>query len=530
MKKLLFSLTMLLTGLAAQAQVPVMNSYPSASAVIFLDFDGHTVDGTGWNYNGPIYCAPSGLDNTKITSIFNRVAEDYRPFNVNITTDSTKFLAAPLTMRMRVVITITSSWYGNAGGVAFVGSYTWGDDTPCFVFSALLNYNEKYVAEAASHEAGHTLGLYHQSSYDANCVKTSDYNGGTGTGEIAWAPIMGVGYYKNMSLWHNGANPYGCNSIQNDLAVITTNNGFGYRTDDFANSINQANNIAFSNNQFVMNGVVETTNDIDYIRFSLPVSSRFQLDAIPYNVGTGNAGSNVDLQVALYDSRKNLVRTYNPGNLLNSVIDTTLTNGNWFLMVEGKGNTFAPDYASLGSYALSGRYSSGGGILPLRQLVLKGQVSGDRHQFTWLIDADEAVTEQVLEVSVDGRSFSPVSNSPTASRAYQYKPYAAGMLQYRMKVSFDNGETHYSNLIALKNEMTNDQPKLISTVVTSNTIAVSSPGTFDYNLYDLNGRTLLRGQLTTGINNLPAGNLNSGMYMIRFSKGATQWTEKLVRQ
>lgn len=529
MKKTIFSLLTLVTGLATWAQVPAMSSYPSASAVIFLDFDGHTVDGTGWNYNGPIYCAPAGLDNTKITSIFNRVAEDYRPFNVNITTDSTKFLAAPVNMRMRVILTITSSWYGNAGGVAFVGSYTWGDDTPCFVFSALLNYNEKYVAEAAAHEAGHTLGLYHQSSYDGNCVKTSDYNGGQGTGEIAWAPIMGVGYYKNMTLWHNGANPYGCTSIQSDLAVITTNNGFGYRTDDYTNSFNQAGSIAFTNNQLVMSGIVETAADIDIIKFTLPITARFQLDAIPYNVGTGNAGSDVDLQVGLYDSRKALVRTFNPGTLLNSLIDTTLTSGNWYLQVEGKGNVYAPDYASLGSYSLNARYSTGT-VLPLRQLVLKGQISGDRHQLSWFIDADEAVTEQVLEVSIDGRTFIAVTSSPADARAYQYKPFGEGMLQYRMKVSFDNGETHYSNLIALKNELGNDQPKLITNFLNGNTISVSSPGTFDYVLYDLNGKTLIRGQLSTGINNLPAGNLNSGMYLIRFSKGATQWTEKLVRQ
>jgi len=123
-----------------------------------------------------------------------------------------------------------------------------------------------------------------------------------------------------------------------------------------------------------------------------------------------------------------------------------------------------------------------------------------------------------------------VYSNPVESRAYQYKPFAQGMLQYRLKVSFDNGETHYSNLIALKNEIGNDQPKLISTLLTGNSIAVSSPGNFEYTVHDLNGRILLRGQLSTGINNLPAGNLNSGMYMIRFSKGAAQWTEKLIRQ
>ena len=88
--------TLVLLQCAVRAQVPVMSSYPSASAVLFLDFDGHTVTGTSWNYAGPIVCNGSGLDNTKIIEIFNRVAEDYRPFNLNVTTDSTKYLAAPV--------------------------------------------------------------------------------------------------------------------------------------------------------------------------------------------------------------------------------------------------------------------------------------------------------------------------------------------------------------------------------------------------------------------------------------------------
>ncbi|RZL12666.1 MAG: hypothetical protein EOO89_19195 [Pedobacter sp.] len=137
------------------------------------------------------------MNPTQITEIFNRVAEDYRPFNVNVTTDSTKYWSAPLYKRMRVVLTTSNAWYGNnAGGVAYSRSFTWGDNSPCFVFTALLGYDTKAVSEASSHEAGHTLGLRHQSSYDANCVKTAEYNGGRGSGETGWAPIMGVGYYK----------------------------------------------------------------------------------------------------------------------------------------------------------------------------------------------------------------------------------------------------------------------------------------------------------------------------------------------
>ena len=58
-------LALLLGAGTARAQVPVLSSYPSATAVMFLDFDGHTVNGTSWNTAGPIICAPSGLDNAR---------------------------------------------------------------------------------------------------------------------------------------------------------------------------------------------------------------------------------------------------------------------------------------------------------------------------------------------------------------------------------------------------------------------------------------------------------------------------------
>ena len=278
----------------SSAQVPALSSYPSASATIFLDFDGHTVEGTSWNWSGsPIVCATSGLNTAAITEIFNRVAEDYRPFNINITTDSTKFIAAPANRRMRVVITISSSWYGTtAGGVAFISSFTWGDDHPCFVFSALLGYNVKKISEAVSHESGHTLGLYHQSQYDANCYKITDYNAGIGTGEIGWAPIMGIGYNQNFTLWANGPNSFGCTSYQSDLDIITSAiNGFGYRQDDHGDTITNATAVAFTNNQFEINGIIQRNTDEDMFRFIMPGKENFKLNATPYNVGTGNAGS-----------------------------------------------------------------------------------------------------------------------------------------------------------------------------------------------------------------------------------------------
>jgi hypothetical protein len=518
----------LISALTVTAQVPNLNSYPSASAVLFLDFDGQTVSGSSWNTSGPIYCGASGLSNSDITTVFNRVSEDYRPFNINVTTDSTKYFAAPVTKRMRVILTVTSDWYGSAGGVAFVGSFTWGDDTPCFIFTALLNYNVKNISEAASHEAGHTLGLYHQSTYDANCNKISDYNYGQGSGEIGWAPIMGVGYYQNFTLWNNGPNSFGCATIQSDLSVITGVNGFSYRTDDYSSAFNQATSAPFTNNQFTISGVVEQNNDQDMFKFVQPAYGRFQMSAIPYNVGTGNSGSDLDMQVTLFNSSQTQLNVYNPGTLLNSVIDTFLNAGTYYLRVEGKGNIYAPNYASLGSYSLQGTY--GAGTLPLRRLELHGTLNNDKHQFDWIIDADEQVVKQVLEISTDGRNFSPVTEPANADRAYIYKPNVTASAQYRLNVTFDNGRQYYSNIVTLRANGTMPRPKLLNNIIYTSTIGVSSPGNFNYTIYDFTGKTINKGQLVNGINTINTTAKANGMYMIRFDNGTDQWIEKMIRQ
>jgi hypothetical protein len=536
-----FVLLFLLSTFSAQSQVPVYSSNPTATAVIYLDFDGHTVEGTGWNYTGePLYCASSTLTNEQITIVYNRVAEDYRPFNVNITTDSTKYLnPASQFKRMRVIFTSTWEWYMATGGVAYPGTFNDGDDTPCFVFSSLfggdaMTTRPKNVAEAASHEVGHTLGLFHQAVYDANCVRTSDYNYGQGSGEIGWAPIMGIGYYQNLTVWHNGPNSNGCNSIQSELSVITntgtfTNNGITFRTDDHSQNFATATTAVFNNGLFTVNGIVETNTDQDLIRFTVPATGQFQLNAIPYNVGTGNSGSNLDLQITLYNSAEAQLNVYNPGTLLNSVVDTVLNAGLYYLKIEGRGNMYAPNYASLGSYALQAQIPAGN-PLPLRVLKLNGQLNGDKHQLNWVIDADEQVTDLILEISTDGINFSPVTHAANNDRSFIYKPLVTTTAQYRLNVTFDNGKKYYSNIVTLRKTGANVKPQLVSNLVTNNTVAVTSPGSYTYLLYDLSGKTIRKGQLTNGYNTINTTGTAGGMYMIRFAGQGDQWTEKLMLQ
>lgn len=88
---------------------PTLNSYPTATATLYLDFDGHDVTSSMWNYGTPFSCLPAVMTDAQITEAFNRVAEDFRPFNINVTTDLAKFLASPISQRIRVVVTPTSA-------------------------------------------------------------------------------------------------------------------------------------------------------------------------------------------------------------------------------------------------------------------------------------------------------------------------------------------------------------------------------------------------------------------------------------
>jgi hypothetical protein len=187
--------------------------------VMFLDFDGHNVNTSYYNNGVPFYATPSGLSSTEINNIVDSVRKDYEQFGpIAITTDSNVYNAASLVRRQRVIITQYNEWYGSAGGVAYIESIKWGVDVACFVFSKALAYKQKSIAEAISHEAGHTLGLYHQIRCDGTTF-ISEYNPGSGTGSTSRAPIMGNSNAR-IGYWWIGPNSFGCSNTQNDSLII----------------------------------------------------------------------------------------------------------------------------------------------------------------------------------------------------------------------------------------------------------------------------------------------------------------------
>lgn len=191
---------------------PPPPTYPG-QAVIFLDFDGDTVRNTSWNTSGDIICEPSGLSTEQMTEILNKVSIAYGAWDVSVTTSEVAYNLA--SRKTKLILTTSWEWYGQSGGVAFLGSMLFNNNTPCFVFTSLLGYNTKYIKEASCHEIGHTIGLYHQSIWE-NGLKISEYNYGC----CGFAPIMGVAYYQLESGWITGYNSFG--AIQNDTLKISS--------------------------------------------------------------------------------------------------------------------------------------------------------------------------------------------------------------------------------------------------------------------------------------------------------------------
>jgi hypothetical protein len=187
-----------------------------------------------------IVAAAPTLTLNQMKAIWRNVAEDYAAFNIDVTTEAGSMVDA--SKYTEVIVAASSDWYCGSstpcvGGVAYVGSFTWGDGTPAWVFSGPLNNDTKLVAEAVSHESGHTLGLSHASQYDAACTFVTTYYGGVGSAP-GWAPIMGNSYYKGATQWLNSADtatvatPYGCTSEQDQISIIATQNGFGFAQDE----------------------------------------------------------------------------------------------------------------------------------------------------------------------------------------------------------------------------------------------------------------------------------------------------------
>lgn len=364
-----------------------LHSRPGAQRVIYLDFNGHIASGTAWNNSyglAAIDASAFDLDGNpaafstselqRIQYIWQRVAEDYAAFDVDVTTEEppadafARSSTSDLTFGTRVVIskdwTAATSKPCGCGGFAYVGAF---DDTsefykPAYVFfNNLGSGNEKYVAEAISHEVGHNLGL----SHDGTTTGTAYYTG-HGSGVTGWAPIMGVGYYQSLVQWSRGEYP-NANNTEDDFARIQQF-GAPLRADDHGDTQATASPLLANTVAGVTtlsgDGLVGARADVDYFSFSSGPGT------ITLNINPAARSANLDLNAELYDASGVLVASSNPVDGLNaSIVASSAAGGTYYLKIDGVGKgdlaSGYSDYGSLGVYLVSGSVTAADGQPPV---------------------------------------------------------------------------------------------------------------------------------------------------------------------
>lgn len=346
----------------ALADTFLLETNPGASKTIYLDYDGHHSFDSVWGHdivfdsfdrNGNV----NSFSNSELREIqrqFQNIAEDFAPFDVNVTTRDPGYDAlvrsngGDTTYGIRVLNTQNEPGSGaGGGGTAYINSFNWVDDRDNVAF--VFNKGANNGGMTNSHEIGHTLGLGHDG------LGSSTYHPGAGSGTTEWGPLMGAPFGANVTQWSNGDYTDSTNT-QDDLAIITKGaNGISYKADDYGDFTGTAHLVSFDGSGIAFEwGFIERNTDIDFFRFDLQ-SGELSLD-----IKSFQGRPNLDILAKLYDSGGTEISFSNPFTDVNaSFMFNIATADTYYLSIEGTGvSGLNSDYGSLGFFTVDGSFLS----------------------------------------------------------------------------------------------------------------------------------------------------------------------------
>ncbi len=350
-----------------------LHSSPGSLHTIYLDFDGATVSGTQWNTDGvstdpqPPYDTdgdPTSFgtgERDMIQEIWRQVAEDYAPFDVDVTTADPGLAALERTSAddqqygMRVLLSPAAQaadalCSGSCGGISYVDVFAdpaSASYQPAWVFTHLQGNTPEYLASTVSHEVGHTFGLHHDGT------STADYY----DGNSAWAPIMG-GPSWGVSQWSDGEYPDASNT-EDDVAVIAAG-GAPLRADDVGDTTGTATSLG-TDPQVSVPGLISTRADRDVFSMDLGCVGDVHVTAAPES-----RGADADLSLRVLDASGAPVASADPPvagdswsgmSGLDADLTVPVSPGTYYVEVAGAGTGYPAavgytDYGSLGRYTL----------------------------------------------------------------------------------------------------------------------------------------------------------------------------------
>ncbi len=427
------------------------NSRPGASRIIYLDFDGETVGGTAWNAGtaDPKVVPPYDTDGSPsnwsmaeraaMAAMWQELAEDFSPFDVNVTTvrpastDAfTRTSPSDTTFGSHVVVTgdrwVCDSCTSAAYLDSFGGSTT--ERTLAWVFppagSDLAGFGT-----VAAHAVGHQLSLLD----DGTTAGVTAY-GGQGT----WGPIMGNASTRLVVQWSKGDYPF-ANNTEDDLAIIAGRLGLA---GDVSSSPDDA--IVFPLWDFVMTAeeAVGSATDVDV----------WKLDV-----------TNGDLRVILRRPAKpnlvpRVVITGPAGVLANEVLNDTTTmrsvfccavaNGRYTISVSTLPMGDFPAYGNVGTYALYVVRSMPPLPAPTGVVVVP---SGDREvEVRWIPSANERASytvRLVYEGSSDGMGMTVSNATATFENVDAPRRVKAVVTANTGLTASDPGESAFVDVLAV---------------------------------------------------------------------------------
>lgn len=460
-------------------------SLPGADKTIYLDFDGHVTTGTAWNnsYGDPIITNPfdtngnfdqwSAGELTTIRNAWAAIAEDFAPWNINVTTiepplaDLAKSGFGDTKWGARVVITRDTFANCGCGGFAYVGSFTSSIDTPTFVF----NTSAVGISEAASHEVGHMLGLYHDGT-----SSTAYYYGHTSADTPGWAPIMGAGYNQPVTQWSKGEY-FAANRFEDDTTIIgNATNGFGFRSDDHGDTA--ATGTSFNGNTPTITGIISTKADVDVFTFTTVGG------AVTFNAAPAAIHPNLDITMTLFNAVGDVIATHNDPKLLSATLSTTLAAGSYSVEISAVGAgsplisppTGFTDYGNLGQYTVSGTIENSGPPdteAPATPTGLAAVTSDIKALISWNANTETDLASYVLKRStVSGGPYADLATINAGTLSYTDSAVSGGAYYYVLAA-----RDAFGNTSADSSEVSVALP-YISRAISGQQIAGTSTGTF----------------------------------------------------
>ena len=314
-------------------------SKAGAPAVIYCDFDGEVVNQALWS-SSTINASPSGLSSSEVAEILKLVAEDFAPFDVNVTNDRSVYDSTPSNKRVMCISTPTDTAAPGSGGVAYVNSFR--DDLVCWDFNL--------DGDTISHEVGHTLNLDHHgdSSQDE-----PEYHNGHSSESHDWGPIMGSAFQAKMVQWSDGNYTSATNSNQDDLYLIT-NYGLSYREDDYGNNTASGEGVSISNTLVTRNGIIERNTDIDVFNVTYSSLGKVQITG----VGIEGIQSNLDVKLSVVKPDGVIILEQTSDSTEDALTELILEPGSYQVVVEGdsSGNPYGNPATGWSSYGSLGQY------------------------------------------------------------------------------------------------------------------------------------------------------------------------------